>query len=65
MATMTVKERKDREVKVKELLAEGMSLGEMSRALGVSQQSVHKFLLLRGWQTPEMAARHAPLPNTG
>lgn len=51
MATLTNEERAKREAVIKELLSEGKSTGEIGRALGVSQQSVHKFITLRGWKT--------------
>jgi lambda repressor-like predicted transcriptional regulator len=59
LGALTYQEKLDREVDIKKLLDKGMSLSQMSRELGISQQSVHKFLNVRGWGTVEMKKRKA------
>ena len=57
MATMTIQQRREREVLIAKYLEDGLSLSQIARELGVSQQSVHKFLTVRGWRTAEMQVR--------
>ena len=52
-------EIKEREAVVKDMIDRGMSLSEMARELDITQQSVHKFLRVRGWKTAGTVARLA------
>lgn len=54
MSTMTDRQKKQREVQVREMLDRGLTLSQMARELGITSQSVHKFLTVRGWQTEAM-----------
>ena len=51
---MTALKRLEREKRIKEMIEEGMSVSQMARELGISQQSVWKFLKVRGWKTKYM-----------
>lgn len=47
-------ERANRERVILDMLNRGMSQNEMARDLGVTPQSIHKFLKTRGWKTAAM-----------
>ena len=56
MPTLTLQERQEREAEVRRMLDEGLTVNEMARKLGVSQQSMSKFLKRRGWETQKAVA---------
>lgn len=56
MPTLTLQERHEREAEVRRMLDEGLTVNEMARKLGVSQQSMSKFLKRRGWETQKAVA---------
>jgi hypothetical protein len=43
----------------KAMIDAGKSLSEMARELGITVQSVHKFITLRGWKTAYMQEKEA------
>lgn len=55
--SLTAQQRQKREEQIKDMLKRELSLSEMSRELGVTSQSIHKFLVRRGWETKEMKDR--------
>jgi uncharacterized protein YjcR len=46
---MNYLEIKEREEQVQKMIADGMIMADMARELGITPQSVHKFLRTRGW----------------
>ena len=46
----TYQQVKEREVKVLQMIEDGLLVAEMARELGITPQSVHKFLKVRGWK---------------
>lgn len=47
---MNYQENKEREAKVLEMIEKNMIVADMARELGITPQSVHKFLKTRGWK---------------
>ena len=54
MATFTYRQRLEREAQVKQMVDEGLSIGQIARQLEISQQAVAGFLKVRGWKTKGM-----------
>ena len=54
---LTYQEIKKREEQVQKLLDEGKSISQMAVIIGITQQSMHKFLTVRGWQTAYMKSK--------
>lgn len=60
---MKYKEMQEREAKVEKMIEDGMIMADMARELGITPQSVQKFLRTRGWQ--DRVVKGGNSPQTG
>lgn len=65
MSTLTLEQRHDREEQIKAMLVKGMSHGQIAVEIGISPQSVQKFLSRRGWKTKFTQDREKKLEGQG
>ena len=49
--TLTLKQRQEREKRVRELIEKGCTIAEIADDVGTTPQSVHEFMRRRGWRT--------------
>jgi transposase len=49
--SLTYHQIKEREEIVEKMIADGKSISQMAKEVGITQQSMHKFLKVRGWKT--------------
>jgi len=49
-ATFTLKERADRERRIKGMVEAGLSQSDIAAELGITPQAVSKFMAIRGWK---------------
>lgn len=57
MQRMTAQERLKREAQVKQMVEDGLSINEIAKEVGVTGQSIQKFLKVRGWKTRTIRER--------